>query len=146
MDANLELQDAGSQLLLAPVSSIYVDHPLQIAENKCNRVKTDLKPSKVKRKPVLRKDSDNKQSQKTVHFQRDSTSNNQTENTASNCNHQSGQELCYLCHQRQRRNIPISFEEERVCFTSLLRQTFICVLLATGIGLNNDSSGEQITY
>ncbi|KAL5261389.1 hypothetical protein ACHWQZ_G007179 [Mnemiopsis leidyi] len=113
LDANLELQDAGSQLLLAPVSSIYVDHPLQIAENKCNRVKTDLKPSKVKRKPVLRKDSDNKQSQKTVHFQRDSTSNNQTENTASNCNHQSGQELCYLCHQRQRRNIPISFEEER---------------------------------
>ena len=24
-----------------------------------------------------------------------------------------GQELCYLCHQRSRRNQPVSFEEER---------------------------------
>jgi len=29
------------------------------------------------------------------------------------CCHTSGQELCYLCHQRQRRNVPISFAEEK---------------------------------
>ena len=29
------------------------------------------------------------------------------------CKHNSGQELCYLCHQRQRRNVPISFTEEK---------------------------------
>ena len=27
--------------------------------------------------------------------------------------HNAGQELCYLCHQRDRRNIPVSFAEER---------------------------------
>ena len=32
----------------------------------------------------------------------------------SKCAHHCGQELCYLCHQRQRRNIPISFAEEKV--------------------------------
>lgn len=32
----------------------------------------------------------------------------------SACGHpQAGQELCYLCHQRARRNIPVSFTEER---------------------------------
>ena len=32
----------------------------------------------------------------------------------SACGHLSaGQELCYLCHQRARRNIPVSFTEER---------------------------------
>jgi hypothetical protein len=32
----------------------------------------------------------------------------------SGCGHpQAGQELCYLCHQRARRNIPVSFTEER---------------------------------
>ena len=117
METSSELQDTGSQLLLAPVSSIYVDHPLQPPDNKCNRLKTDLKPSNIKRKSVPCKESEDKQSHKSVHFQRDTRSNNKTENTASNCNHQSGQELCYLCHQRQRRNIPISFEEERVGFS-----------------------------
>ena len=29
------------------------------------------------------------------------------------CGHNAGQELCYLCHQRARRNIPVSFTEER---------------------------------
>lgn len=30
------------------------------------------------------------------------------------CGHSNaGQELCYLCHQRARRNIPVSFAEER---------------------------------
>lgn len=34
--------------------------------------------------------------------------------TASSCGHSnSGQELCYLCHQRARRNVAISFAEER---------------------------------
>ena len=34
--------------------------------------------------------------------------------TTSSCGHtNAGQELCYLCHQRARRNIPISFAEER---------------------------------
>lgn len=33
---------------------------------------------------------------------------------ASACGHpNAGQELCYLCHQRARRNIPVSFAEER---------------------------------
>ncbi|XP_076444889.1 coiled-coil domain-containing protein 81-like [Babylonia areolata] len=33
---------------------------------------------------------------------------------ASACGHpRAGQELCYLCHQRARRNIPVSFTEER---------------------------------
>ena len=32
----------------------------------------------------------------------------------SSCGHRNaGQELCYLCHQRDRRNIPVSFTEER---------------------------------
>ena len=32
----------------------------------------------------------------------------------SSCGHRNaGQELCYLCHQRERRNIPVSFAEER---------------------------------
>ena len=32
----------------------------------------------------------------------------------SSCGHpNAGQELCYLCHQRARRNIPVSFTEER---------------------------------
>ena len=32
----------------------------------------------------------------------------------SSCGHaDAGQELCYLCHQRERRNIPVSFTEER---------------------------------
>lgn len=32
----------------------------------------------------------------------------------SACGHpNAGQELCYLCHQRSRRNIPVSFTEER---------------------------------
>ncbi|XP_064628540.1 coiled-coil domain-containing protein 81-like isoform X2 [Lineus longissimus] len=32
----------------------------------------------------------------------------------SACGHQNaGQELCYLCHQRERKNIPVSFTEER---------------------------------
>ncbi len=32
---------------------------------------------------------------------------------ASNCGHTgAGQELCYLCHQRARRNIPVSFTAE----------------------------------
>ena len=32
----------------------------------------------------------------------------------SACGHSNaGQELCYLCHQRARRNIPVSFAEER---------------------------------
>jgi nucleoid DNA-binding protein len=32
----------------------------------------------------------------------------------SGCGHvNAGQELCYLCHQRERRNIPVSFTEER---------------------------------
>lgn len=32
----------------------------------------------------------------------------------SACGHpNAGQELCYLCHQRARRNIPVSFTEER---------------------------------
>lgn len=32
----------------------------------------------------------------------------------SGCGHvDAGQELCYLCHQRKRRNIPVSFTEER---------------------------------
>jgi len=29
------------------------------------------------------------------------------------CHNKAGQELCYLCHQRASRNIPVSFEEER---------------------------------
>ena len=29
------------------------------------------------------------------------------------CLNKAGQELCYLCHQRAARNIPVSFEEER---------------------------------
>ena len=29
------------------------------------------------------------------------------------CHPSAGQELCYLCHQRARRNIPVSFTEER---------------------------------
>ena len=34
--------------------------------------------------------------------------------SASACGHKNaGQELCYLCHQRDRRNIPVSFTEER---------------------------------
>ena len=34
--------------------------------------------------------------------------------TASSCGHpNAGQELCYLCHQRERRNVPVSFNEER---------------------------------
>jgi hypothetical protein len=33
---------------------------------------------------------------------------------ASACGHaNAGQELCYLCHQRARRNIPVSFTVER---------------------------------
>ena len=33
---------------------------------------------------------------------------------ASTCGHpNAGQELCYLCHQRSRRNVPVSFTEER---------------------------------
>ncbi len=32
---------------------------------------------------------------------------------SSTCGHNAGQELCYLCHQRERRNIPVSFTEER---------------------------------
>lgn len=32
---------------------------------------------------------------------------------SSACGHSNaGQELCYLCHQRARRNIPVSFKEE----------------------------------
>lgn len=32
----------------------------------------------------------------------------------SACGHpNAGQELCYLCHQRARRNVPVSFTEER---------------------------------
>ena len=32
----------------------------------------------------------------------------------SSCGHRNaGQELCYLCHQRDRRNIPVSFTAER---------------------------------
>lgn len=32
----------------------------------------------------------------------------------SACGHSNaGQELCYLCHQRARRNVPVSFTEER---------------------------------
>nr|KAG5704946.1 hypothetical protein BaRGS_022788 [Batillaria attramentaria] len=32
----------------------------------------------------------------------------------TSCGHpQAGQELCYLCHQRSRRNVPVSFTEER---------------------------------
>ena len=37
-----------------------------------------------------------------------------TKELESCCKHNSGQELCYLCHQRQRKNIPISFKEQRV--------------------------------
>ncbi len=34
--------------------------------------------------------------------------------TAGSCGHSNaGQELCYLCHQRARRNVPVSFTEER---------------------------------
>ena len=34
--------------------------------------------------------------------------------TQSACGHQNaGQELCYLCHQRDSRNIPVNFSEER---------------------------------
>lgn len=32
----------------------------------------------------------------------------------TSCGHPvAGQELCYLCHQRARRNVPVSFAEER---------------------------------
>ena len=34
--------------------------------------------------------------------------------TSGSCGHaNAGQELCYLCHQKDRRNIPVSFTEER---------------------------------
>lgn len=34
--------------------------------------------------------------------------------TESECGHNNaGQELCYLCHQRAARNIPVSFDEEK---------------------------------
>ena len=34
--------------------------------------------------------------------------------TESECGHNNaGQELCYLCHQRAARNIPVSFEDEK---------------------------------
>ena len=34
--------------------------------------------------------------------------------SSMSCGHlNSGQELCYLCHQRERLNIPVSFAEER---------------------------------
>lgn len=29
------------------------------------------------------------------------------------CGHNAGQELCYLCHQRAARNIPVLFDEEK---------------------------------
>jgi len=32
---------------------------------------------------------------------------------SAGCGHNAGQELCYLCHQRSRRNIPVSFTVER---------------------------------
>ncbi|XP_038076570.1 coiled-coil domain-containing protein 81-like isoform X1 [Patiria miniata] len=31
----------------------------------------------------------------------------------TSCGHRAGQELCYLCHQRAVRNVPVSFEAER---------------------------------
>eukprot|EP00112_Aurelia_sp_Birch-Aquarium-sp1_P010963 Seg2317.3 transcript_id=Seg2317.3/GoldUCD/mRNA.D3Y31 product="Coiled-coil domain-containing protein 81" protein_id=Seg2317.3/GoldUCD/D3Y31 len=33
--------------------------------------------------------------------------------TCSNCLHDAGQELCYLCYQRDRRNVPVYLHEER---------------------------------
>ena len=87
---------------------------------KHGRRKTDLKP------PCLKKEKEEKIA-KSVQFVAESEGQGQERSGGtrkSECSHLSGQELCYLCHQRQKRNIPISFEEETVSFgCSILQLT-----------------------
>lgn len=37
----------------------------------------------------------------------------ETSAQASTCSHNNGKSLCYVCHQRELRNIPVSLTEER---------------------------------
>ncbi|KAK7107042.1 coiled-coil domain-containing protein 81-like [Littorina saxatilis] len=47
-------------------------------------------------------------------LQRSHSAEDMREKTGSACGHpNAGQELCYLCHQRARRNVPVNFTEER---------------------------------
>ena len=76
------------------------------------RHRTDLTPSrKVRREEgEVRRGEKN---EKSVQFVEGSVKEKK-QSSESGCSHKSGQELCYLCHQRQKRNIPISFAEEKV--------------------------------
>lgn len=75
------------------------------------RIKTDLKPTILK--------TANEEIGAGTKVSSDSTEAKSTtvitdiKKSDNLCCHTSGQELCYLCHQRQRRNVPISFAEEK---------------------------------
>lgn len=75
------------------------------------RIKTDLKPTLLK---TIGDDADVKSKVSSGGFGSKSTTViSEVKKPDVSCCHTSGQELCYLCHQRQRRNVPISFAEEK---------------------------------
>jgi len=104
----------GSELLACDGG---MEVPLQL-DQLHKKIKTDLKPSMLK----LDEDSSEGDADKpaetvvtfdpTVEIAR--TSPQEEDTNTEGCSHRSGQELCYLCHQRQRRNVPISFTEEKM--------------------------------
>ncbi|XP_063675495.1 coiled-coil domain-containing protein 81-like isoform X2 [Bolinopsis microptera] len=85
-------------------------------ENISKIKKSDLKPVKVKEEePLPEKEIKTtfKDPLQTVIVSEEEAKKPLSPELAAGCKHNSGQELCYLCHQRQRRNIPISFTEEK---------------------------------
>jgi nucleoid DNA-binding protein len=88
-----------SRYKLSPVPAdvaISQSNPLECARQPCSSPKPE-------RKPTPRSSRSRFSSTPAPNFR------------PSNCSHgpQTGQELCYLCHQREARNIPVSFAEER---------------------------------
>ena len=92
-----------------PCTSIMDNAP---SDNK--RHKTDLKPSSLKNASKEGKIGSECGEEKSVQFPEGSEEGAKGEHCGSQCSHRSGQELCYLCHQRQKRNVSISFAEEKV--------------------------------
>eukprot|EP00794_Sanderia_malayensis_P000560 gene560-1217_t len=76
--------------------------------------KTSMSPRKYLAKLASIDDDDNvKESDTFVPAKKSPIRSKAVDKTCSSCIHDAGQELCYLCYQRQRRNIPVYLHEER---------------------------------
>jgi len=107
--------DMVSSIPVPPCSStldpIYTAPP--ISQHK--KLKNNLKPSNLKSIKNDAHASRVREKSRNVQFIEDVDIDKSAENPDNEhrCSHHSGQELCYLCHQRQEKNLPISFAEEK---------------------------------